>query len=234
MFVIGIGEVLDVLLDARAHLVLFEQFIQRRMVVAGERQLPRRAAPSIALTAIAAVAAFLAGTWLRTEPGKPAAKVRARILLAPDVPLLMGMRSSLALSPDGSRLVVASQQPGVSQLYARPLDEETASPIRGTEGASGPFFSADGRFIGFFTDGKLKRVPAEGGTPVVLADATAGQGGSFAPDGSLVFSPVQPAEVKPWWVDWSPDGRNLAPASFRGVAGVWVLENFFNPQAREP
>ncbi len=149
-----------------------------------------RAAPWIALTTIAAAAAFLAGSLFRTEPAKPPTKLRARIALSPDVPLFMGMRPSLALSPDGSRLVVASQQRGVSQLYTRFLDGESASPVRGTEEASGPFFSADGRFIGFFTAGKLKKVSVEGGTPVILADAPTGQGGSFAPDGSVVFSPV--------------------------------------------
>ena len=190
-----------------------------------------RAAPWVALSMIVAVVAFLAGSSLRTEPPEQAMRLRARIVFASDVPLFMGMRPSLALSPDGAWLVVASQQSGVSQLYRRSLAEGTVSPIRGTEGASGPFFSPDGRFLGFFTDGKLKKVSADGGTPLVLADCSAGQGGSFAPDGSVVFSPVHgeglfrvPADGGPaealisvdraagegghHWPQVLPDGRN--------------------------
>lgn len=139
---------------------------------------------------IVSMFAFLGGTYLGTEPRKDALPLHARIEFAPDAPLYMGMRPSLALSPDGARLVVATERKGALQLYGRPLGEETAVPIRGTEGGSGPFFSPDGRFIGFFAEGKLKKVSSDGGTPIVLADTPAGQGASFAPDGSVVFSPV--------------------------------------------
>lgn len=139
---------------------------------------------------IAAVLAFLAGSSLRLGPADGSRMMRARLAFPPDEALFMGMRPTLALSPDGTWLVVVTEEKGVLRLYRRSLAEEVAVPIRGTEDGSGPFFSPDGRFIGFFAEGRLKKVSTDGGTPVVLADTPAGQGASFAPDGAVFFNPV--------------------------------------------
>jgi hypothetical protein len=72
----------------------------------------------------------------------------------------------------------------------RPLDQVTAQPLAGTEGASYPFWAPDGRAIGFFADGKLKRIDLGSGGPQVLADAPSGRGGTWNRDGVLVFAPV--------------------------------------------
>jgi len=63
-----------------------------------------------------------------------------------------------------------------------------AQPLPGTEGAAYPFWSPDGRFLGFFAGGKLKRVDTAGGEPQILCDATNGRGGSWNRDGVIVFS----------------------------------------------
>ena len=69
------------------------------------------------------------------------------------------------------------------------FDQVTAQPLAGTEGASYPFWSPDGRAIGFFADGKLKRIDLGSGAPQVLADAPRGRGGAWNRDGVLVFAP---------------------------------------------
>jgi Tol biopolymer transport system component len=70
----------------------------------------------------------------------------------------------------------------------RALDAEDAQPIAGTEGALQPFWSPDGRSLGFFADGKLKRVALAGGPPRVLASAPTSWGGTWGAGGDIVFS----------------------------------------------
>ena len=72
----------------------------------------------------------------------------------------------------------------------RPLDQVKAQPLVGTEGAAYPFWAPDGRAIGFFADGKLKRIDLTGGAVQVLADASLGRGGTWSPDGVIVFTPT--------------------------------------------
>ena len=94
---------------------------------------------------------------------------------------------SVALSPDGRTLVYVALSDGVQQLYERPMDQLDAVPIRGTEGASSPFFSPDGEWVGFFAGGALKTVSLAGGPPVLLCGAPAGGGGSWTGDDTIVF-----------------------------------------------
>src|SRR5262245_60343334 len=94
---------------------------------------------------------------------------------------------ALALSPDGSRVAWSACSSSGCSLYLRPIDNLEAAPIAGTEDASAPFFSPDGRWIGFFAGGKLKKVAVEGGSPVPLADAPQIYGGAWLADGRIVF-----------------------------------------------
>src|SRR5262249_1848527 len=82
---------------------------------------------------------------------------------------------------------VADRMPS---LWVRPFDVTTASPLAGTEGASYPFWSPDGRAIGFFADGKLKRIDVSGGTAQVLAEAPTGRGGAWSDDDVILFTPT--------------------------------------------
>ena len=65
-----------------------------------------------------------------------------------------------------------------------------ATALSGTENARDPFFSPDGQWLGFFADGKLKKVSVDGGAAVILCDAPNDRGGSWGEDGTIVFSPV--------------------------------------------
>ncbi|HVT43898.1 MAG TPA: protein kinase [Thermoanaerobaculia bacterium] len=94
------------------------------------------------------------------------------------------------LSPDGRRFVfVARGGSGTDVLFVRSLTSLQAQPLAGSEGASYPFWSPDSRFIGYFANGKLRKIDANGGPPSTLANAGTGRGGSWSPDNVIVFSP---------------------------------------------
>ncbi len=96
---------------------------------------------------------------------------------------------SVSVSSDGRRLVFTGIASGAErQLFRRELSSFQVEPISGTAGAMGPFFSPDGTWIGFFADGKLKKVPFAGGLPVVLADAPLARGATWAADGTILFT----------------------------------------------
>ena len=97
---------------------------------------------------------------------------------------------AFALAPDGRQLVFAVTEETGARLWRRRLDETTAQPLPGTEGASAPFWAPDGRAIGFFADGNLKRLDLDGGLPQVLAAAPDGRGGTWSRDGVVVFAPA--------------------------------------------
>ena len=98
--------------------------------------------------------------------------------------------AATAVSPDGSRIVVGViGQANREMLYVRPLDALTGQILAGTEGASFPFWSPDGRSIGFFADGQLKTIGASSGPVQVLCPAPEGRGGTWNRDGMIVFAP---------------------------------------------
>jgi Tol biopolymer transport system component len=138
-----------------------------------------------ALFAAAAIAAAVfAGGYFRRAP-RPGRSIRTAILL-PEKRFL----NFLAISPDGARLAFVAGAPGGKrQLWVRPLDGLSAEPLAGTESADFPFWSPDGRSIGFFADGKLKRIEAAGGPAVVLCNAGPnGIGGTWSRQGVILFS----------------------------------------------
>src|SRR5262249_41674656 len=95
---------------------------------------------------------------------------------------------SLALSPDGRRLVFVAAGDGPPRLWLRSLDAVGARPISGTENAAFPFWSPDSRSIGFFADGKLKRLDVDGGSPQTLTTVRNGRGGAWNHDGVILFA----------------------------------------------
>jgi len=97
--------------------------------------------------------------------------------------------TSLALSPDGRQLAYVATTEGQSRVWVRSLDTTAPRMLAGTEGASFPFWAPDGRAIGFFAGGKLKRVDLAGGTPQALADAANGRGGTWNGEGVILFTP---------------------------------------------
>ena len=81
-------------------------------------------------------------------------------------------RPALAISPDGRWVAYAATRGTVTQLYVRGLADDAGTAVPGTAGASGPFVSPDGAWIGFWADDKIKKVSTAGGPPVTIADVT--------------------------------------------------------------
>ncbi len=98
--------------------------------------------------------------------------------------------SAAALSPDGTHLAYAARQGGIQQLYLRSMDSLEVRPIAGTEGATAPFFSPDGQWLGFFASGNLKKVSVSGGAAVILGGASFPRGASWGSQGMIAFAPT--------------------------------------------
>jgi serine/threonine-protein kinase len=144
-----------------------------------------------ALTIAAGVAALVWALSPRAGPTSASAVTRTTVTLPPDQELDTGNSAGpLAISPDGLHLAYVAHGGGHTQLYVRSLDAFAAKPIEETEGAQYPFFSPDSEWVAFFADRKLKRVSIRGGAPLTICDAAViGRGGTWAPDGTIVFDP---------------------------------------------
>jgi Tol biopolymer transport system component len=136
-----------------------------------------------------------------TRPAPPRALIRLNVEIAPDTPLarvepILGVGENMfALSPDGARLALTLRgADGKVRLYSRLLNQSQVTRLAGTENAYSPFFSPAGDWIGFFADGKLKKIAVEGGAAVALCDAGAGFGGSWGDDGNIIAA-LGPTEV---------------------------------------
>ena len=97
----------------------------------------------------------------------------------------------LALSPDGRRLAfVAPDANGRPVLWVRELAALAAQPLADTEGAAGPFWSPDSRFIAFSAGGKLKKIDASGGPAISLCDTNTSFPGSWGRGDVILFTPA--------------------------------------------
>ena len=181
---------------------------------------------------------------LRSPQAQP---VRALSIVAPPEHSIL----ESVISPDGSRIAFVLVDPsGKRQLCVRPLDSVQHRVIPGTDGASDPFWSPDGRYLGFFAQRTLKRisVDADAATAQILADAPDGRGGAWSPDNVIIFAPniedglyrvpAAGGEVVPFtrldragfenshrWPQFLPDGRTvifLARASAIEKQGVFT------------
>ncbi|MGE5326622.1 MAG: protein kinase domain-containing protein, partial [Deltaproteobacteria bacterium] len=159
---------------------------------AGHKPVLQRAMPWIAGIIIGALAAGILIWNLGTQSAPSATAIISQIQPSSDssLDILMAVTSPPQLSPDGKSIVYAGKGPGGKKiLHVRSLDSLSARPLNGTESATFPFWSPDGQFIGFFADGKLKKVDTSGGPPVDLCAASLGHGGSWASDGTIIFVP---------------------------------------------
>ena len=94
----------------------------------------------------------------------------------------------VAISADGSQLAFAAGVIGQLQIYTRALDAFEIKPLAGTTGALFPFFSPDGKWIGFFSSGKLKKVSVNGGAVLNVCDAGGPAGGTWGTDNTIAFA----------------------------------------------
>jgi hypothetical protein len=155
------------------------------------------------IVALAAEALYLVlgrGRILRTEIAPPR---EARFHFRGD------QGGPAALSPSGAEVVFAAFQSGRSRLFVRPLDAVSARPLPGTEDASFPFWSPDGKSIAYFSGGKLRRTEEAGGGTLVLADAWPGAGGAWSTSGAILFAPEEGGGL----ARVAPGGGAVAPVT---------------------
>jgi len=136
------------------------------------------------MIAIAAMAGF-ALAFLRPWPAAPVVSFR---VASPENASQPGPPS---ISPDGRLLALPAVGPdGRRMLWLRPLDDLRMTPLAGTEGASAPFWSPDSKYIGFFANQLLKKVPSAGGPvdTICPAESMAG-GGAWNSDDTILFAP---------------------------------------------
>ncbi len=149
--------------------------------------------PAVAAVLLLAISLLLLHNWRSGSPGNGGPAVRSTLDLSPAESLEEGsgarpIQTAFAFSPDGNTLVFrgfSSKAQGTgTQLYWRALDQSDAVPIPGTDGAGGPFFSPDGKWVGFWAGGKLKKVSMSGGPAANTCDVS----------------------LEPWGVTWGSTG----------------------------
>jgi len=132
------------------------------------------------------LAGLLAGRFLRAKP-ETRVPIHSSIVAPEGVPFRFEGDDAgpLTLSPDGSRLVFGTGD----NLWMQSLRTGAVAPLKGSENGRLPFWSPDSRTIGFFADGKLKTMDISGGAAQVICDAPNPRGGTWSPQGVIVFAP---------------------------------------------
>ncbi len=137
----------------------------------------------------AVIATGIAVLVARHRSVGPALHLEAAILPPPGEGFWSNLTQPAAISPNGAFVALIAMRNGHTDLWLRRLDSTEAQPIGGTENASNPFWSPDSRYIGFFADGKLKKVDVSGGKVSDLCPAgSIGMGGAWSSNGVIVFA----------------------------------------------
>jgi eukaryotic-like serine/threonine-protein kinase len=177
----------------------------------------RRKIASILLATAACMllAACALAYFFRPQPA-PAERLEFSIPLEEEM-------SHMALSADGRMLAFVSPDPasGANKVSVQHVGSSGISVLPGTEGASYPFWSPDDGYVGFFADGKLKKVRLSGGAPQVLATATSGRGGAWGSRGVIVFSP----QAAGWLWKINADGSNLTALTEKIFDGTKIVSH---------
>jgi len=193
------------------------------------RWLPWALAASLALTSF----------WLARRGGA-GGDATGTIRFAADLDTAQGFASTspVMVAPDGRAIIISAQIGQQGVLLMRRLDRLESRVIPGSEGAARAFLSTDGRWLGFVAGNKLMKLPIEGGTPVALADSVGWGGGTWARDGTIIYSKsyqtglwrVSSAggdarlvttpdsatgELAHWWPQLLPDGRHVLFTAYR-------------------
>jgi eukaryotic-like serine/threonine-protein kinase len=139
---------------------------------------------------VAALALAFAAFQMLGRPGEPSGEIVQFDSPFPPGAEIVGGSPPLAISPDGMSVVFAARQDGATRLFLRRLNESTTMPLPGTEGAHTPFFSPDGRWVGYVGARTIEKVSIAGGSPIRVGSAPfVSLGAAWAP-GFIVFGGV--------------------------------------------
>ncbi|MDX1502614.1 MAG: protein kinase [Thermoanaerobaculia bacterium] len=188
------------------------------------------------LAALAALGAASIGWWLGA-PGPHGPGGRFQLQPPPGVELVESYTPSLAIAPDGRGVAfVGVTVDSTRRIYIREVDALEARPLPGTDGATNPFFSPDGLWLGFQARGSLRKIRVDGGEPVVICEAPQVRGASWGDTGTIVFSMGEglfevsaqggaprrltrppPQVLGHFWPRLLPGGRAVLFLAYRGV-----------------
>jgi Tol biopolymer transport system component len=164
-----------------------------------------------AIAALLAVALALVFIILPSRLRRPHGPVMHLSLAAPVRHAEANHGSAMAISPDGTRVAyvdvqanpatgkgedLASPRAENFELVVRKLDQLAPTPLLETPGGTSPFFSPDGRWIGFYSGGTLKKVSSDGGPPLTVCEVPSIVGASWGDDGYIYFAPTGMAEIR--------------------------------------
>ncbi|HKW96516.1 MAG TPA: protein kinase [Bryobacteraceae bacterium] len=159
------------------------------------RRMNRERVAWISATAVLLLVSLLLSVVLLRQRAPEARPVRFSVY--PPEKVLFGpwtVAGPVLVSPDGQRLAFVGSGSNGNELWVRELDSSTPQLLPGTRGATYPFWSPDSRYLAFFADGKLKKIPVAGGPPQTLCDAVDGRGGAWATgksgEGVIIFAPA--------------------------------------------
>ena len=204
------------------------------------RGLRRQYLAAFAAAILIALGAAALGRRLSGPAAGTPPVTRTSIVLPSGQKLFSGDSTySLALSADGLRLAYVGEQEGRTQLYLRELRSLESRALSGTAGATQPFFSPDGEWVGYFASGALQKVATSGGAPLrICAVPSLTRGASWGRDGRIVFAlrgsglhVVEAAGGEPRrvgdfeearWPEILPDGRTVLFTTEGGIATVAI------------
>ena len=194
-----------------------------------------------------ALAALAAWGWLHPREKPSGTTVRFALTLAPGTNVTSLVGNPMAISPDGEVVAFSGRRgAGPSQIFVRRMEELAEHAIPGTEGGEQPFFSPDGKWLGFYANGQLRKIALAGGPPIPIADlpgffygATWGAGDRIVVSrgNHLVVVPAGGGAVAPLSPDDSitsrllyfpkilPDGKTVVMTRWEGTpvtARLWL------------
>jgi serine/threonine-protein kinase len=228
---------------------------QNETVVVATTPAPRRRYGRLALEILVASVLIAAAVW-QTMRASRVDQRQGRITFSISPPPGMQVPDEgnrlVRISADGSRLVLRYGTGPGAQLFTRRFDEDAVKPLAGTEQGYGPFFSPDAKWIGFNVGRELRKIAADGGASVTVAENSFG-GGTWAPDDTIIYTPnyssglwrvsssggtphklTEPTtadgELGHFWPQMLPDGKHVLFTSFRTPTEqsrieVYSLEN---------
>ena len=168
--------------------------------------VPRRTPLWPWLAAALALVAVSAATWFVARRPQPTTRMQFALAVPDEISV-----SHMALSRDGKLLVFVSpeESSALPMLFVQRVGSSSVTPLPGTQGASYPFWSPDGAYVGFFANGKLQKMAISGGTPQLLATALSGRGGSWGTKGVIIYA----ADAQSPLQRINADGTGMAPVT---------------------
>ncbi|HEX6944163.1 MAG TPA: protein kinase [Gemmatimonadaceae bacterium] len=163
--------------------------------------------------AVAAAASIIALVSLTSKsPMSPYTPTPARFeITLPDNVVYTANAAGVAISRDGSQIALIVRRSGTQMIAVRPIRETQVRLVEGTESGTRPFFSPDGRTLGFMVADRLKTVPVTGGVSSTVVNA--GITGTAT------------------WTDlgimYSANGQILKVAATGGTPAVFVADTAF-------